>query len=387
MKRSRLPKFFLSSFTALLAVFGPARDVDAAPDTWVFFGCVGDEPGIYRSTLDSESGALGAPERIYEGQGISFLTISPTDSALYAVESDKSGGLATSFKLDSITGSLTKLNSQSIGSQGACHISITPDGATVVTADYGEGKVVSFPVKADGSLAPHDPASLMTHEGSSVNEKRQTQPHAHCVVPSPDGRFIYSADLGVDAIFIYRVSEPGNIVQPEGINAAPKIKNLGGGPRHFAFHPGGNFAYTNLELTSQITAYHVDKETGALTEKATVSTIPDGFSGKTSTSELLCHPSGRFIYCANRGHNSIAAFALNDEDGSLTPLGHEPCGGEIPRNFGITWDGGWIVTANQQSENAGVLKVDQETGKLTLLEGGGIDLPKPKCVRFLPIGH
>ena len=349
----------------------------AAPDTWVFFGCVSDDAGIYRSTLDSETGELSKPERIHAGFGMSFLAISPDGTKLYAVQSGKPEGKAVAFSLDAKSGAIKKLNEQSIGSRGACHISVTPDGKTVSTADYGSGCVASFAVNDDGSLKERDAQSFFKHEGSSVNEKRQKKPHAHCVVPSPDGRYVYSADLGADAVFVYRVDAPGKLTQREKV----KIKNLGGGPRHFAFHKDGKFAFTNLEMTSEITAFRVQPE-GKLEELATVSTLPSAHEGN-STSELLCHPSGNYFFCANRGHNSIASFRFGD--GKLTPLGHESCGGDVPRNFGISPKGNWIITANQKSKNVAVLKVDSETGKLQLMKDAGYDLPTPMCVRYLPM--
>ena len=365
---------------SLIFLFGILANIASAePDTWVYFGCVGSPPGIYRATLDSETGSLSAPERIVGGPKMSFLAFSPDKTKLYAVQAAKGKGLVSAFAVDAKSGDLKKLNQQSIGSRGACHVAVTPDGRTVTSADYGDGAVAAFAVAEDGALKPRAADSFFKHEGSSVNAQRQESSHAHCTMPSPDGKFIYVADLGVDAIFIYAVEEPGklSLVQPT------KIKNLGGGPRHLAFHPSGDFVFSNLELTSEITAFSVDKSSGELTELASVSTLPEPHEGN-STSELLCHPSQKFFYCANRGHNSIAGFAY-EGDGVLKPIGHASCGGEIPRNFGISPDGGWILTANQKSKNIGVLRVDVESGKLKLIEDGGVALPQPMCVRFLPM--
>ena len=378
----------LSLITALVAVFIESAVV-AAPDTWVFFGCIDKSaPGIYRATFDSSSGELGTTERVYEGNGMSFLAIAADGEHLYSVESvegsdGKPTGGVSFFSLDAKTGAIRQEGTSLIESRCACHLALTPDGKTLATADYGEGKVASFAVGSDGMLSAAK--AVITHEGSSIDKKRQMAPHAHCVIPSLDSRFFYSADLGTDSVYCHAVRADSSIA-PNAAFSGVKVKNLGGGPRHFAIHPNGKFAYTNLELTSQVTAFQLDGATGALTEDATVSTLPAGFSEKTSTSELLVHPSGKFLFCANHGHNSIATLSIDEATGALSSLKNEPCGGDIPRNFGITPDGGWIVTANQNSGNTAVLKLDQTSGQLTLTDAGA-ELPQPMCVRFLPIAE
>ncbi len=359
-----------------LAVCGSSA-VMAAPDTWVYFGCVGDAPGIYRSTLDSDTGLIRPAERIVEGNGISFLAFSSDGKRLYAVERVDGKGFASAFSVDATTGDLQRLNQQPIGTRGACHISVTPDGQTVATADYGDGAVAVFSVAEDGSLDAQQLATVFHHKGKSVKPDRQSKSHAHSVTPSLDSRFLYAADLGTDEIVVYALDDSGKVTETE----KRKVKNLGGGPRHLVMHPNGDFAYTNLEMTSQITAFARDRQTGRLTERDSISTLPEARPGN-STSELLCHPSGAFLFCANRGHDSIASFRL-EEDGSLSSCGHCPCGGEIPRNFGISPDGKWIVTANQKSKNAAVLRVNADSGVLELLPDSRLALPVPMCVRFL----
>jgi len=361
----------------VLGSFLACASVSAEPDTWAYFGCIGKQaPGIYVAPFDSETGTLGEARLLTETETIasSFLAIDPSGTRLYAVQKHAEGGGVGSYVINPSTGTLAAVNAVSIGSRGACHVCITPDGKTLATADYGEGKVASFSVGEDGSIS--EVVSLIQHEGSSVNERRQTGPHAHCVVPSPDGSLIVSADLGADKIFLYEVGA-GGAIKPHLQPSVPT--KPGGGPRHFAFHPTMPFAYTNLELTSEVTSF--DFAGGRLMEKNSVSTLPEPVEGN-STSEMLIHPSGKYLYVANRGHNSIAAFAIGAH-GDLSSIGHASCGGEIPRNFGIAPDGRHIVTCNQKSGNAGVVKVAQD-GSLTVTDQT-LPLPTPMCVRFVPM--
>ena len=218
------------------------------------------------------------------------------------------------------------------------------------------------------------------HTGSSVHPKRQKKAYAHSINTSPDGRFAFVADLGIDKIMIYRFDPTTGKLEPND----PPFTNTepGGGPRHFTFHPNGTFAYTNLELSNKVTAFTYDAEKGTLIETQTVSTLPEDYSLPNTTAEVITSPDGRFLYVSNRGHNSISIFSIDAETGKLTLLGRESVRGQIPRNFSIDPTGTFLVVANQKTSNVVVFKIDRKTG-LIEFAGSEIEVPNPICVRFL----
>jgi 6-phosphogluconolactonase len=220
------------------------------------------------------------------------------------------------------------------------------------------------------------------HTGSSVNPQRQKQPHAHSINLDPENRFAYVADLGIDKIMIYRFNAAeGSLTfnDPPSVDLAP-----GAGPRHFAIHPQGRFAYVINELTCTVTAFSRDRDRGGLTELQTISTLPAGVSVQPgySTAEIQVHPSGNFLYGSNRGHDSIVAYAIDGKSGRLTYLEHEPTGGSTPRNFGIDPTGTYLLAANQRSDSVVVFRIDARTGALTPT-GHKIDVGVPVSVKFV----
>ncbi|OYV80789.1 MAG: 6-phosphogluconolactonase, partial [Planctomycetia bacterium 21-64-5] len=248
----------------------------------------------------------------------------------------------------------------------------------VLAANYGGGSVCCLPIGGDGRLA--EASAFVQHHGKSTNPGRQEAPHAHSVNLDPANHFAFVADLGLDEVLVYRFnSDKGSLRANEP--PAAKVKP-GSGPRHFAFHPSGRFAYVINELSSTITAFGYDAAKGVLTEVQTIGTLPDGFKGENWTAEVQVHPSGKFVYGSNRGHNSIAAFAVDVQTGRLTPIGHESSGGKTPRNFGIDPSGSFLLAANQDSDNIAVLAIDTATGKLNST-GQEIKVSKPVCVKFV----
>jgi 6-phosphogluconolactonase len=240
-----------------------------------------------------------------------------------------------------------------------------------------------LPIAADGKLAPA--SSIVRHTGSSVDRARQEAPHPHSINLDPAGRFAFVADLGLDKVFVYRFDPAKGTLtanDPPSVSVAP-----GSGPRHFAFHPSGKFAYVINEMRSTVTAFNYDAQRGVLAVLATkapdtVSTLPADFKGENTTAEVQVHPSGKFLYGSNRGHDGIAIFAIDPASGSLTALGHESTGGRTPRNFGIDPDGMFLLAANQDSDTIHVFRIDQQTGKLAAT-GQSIDIPMPVCVKFV----
>ena len=338
--------------------------------------------GIYAYRLDMASGRLtevGVTEGI---KNPSFLAIHPSGNYLYAVSevSDSGGkpsGAVSAFALNRKSGELTPLNHQSSEGAGPCHVSVDRTGRVALVANYGSGSVASLPIKDDGSL--EKAASAIQHEGTGPDPSRQKGPHAHSINVSPDNRFAFAADLGLDKILIYQL-DPAKGTITSNDPAFAKTPPAGG-PRHFAFHPSGKFAYVCNEMKSSVTAFAYDAEKGSLTEIHTISTLPEEVKGN-STAEIQVHPSGKFVYCSNRGHNSLAIFAVDPDSGKLTAVGHQATLGKTPRNFGIDPTGTYILACNQGSDSIVVFRVDQTTGKLTQV-GEPVTTGTPVCVKFV----
>ena len=282
------------------------------------------------------------------------------------------------YSVDAESGVLSYINSQGAGGPGPCHVKLDATGRYILAANYHGGSVCVLPVEDDGSLGPA--SDFIQHEGSSVNPRRQDEAHAHSINPDPQNRFVYVPDLGQDRVVIYRMDMENGRLIPN--NPAYVEVNPGFGPRHLDFHPGGKWTYLINELGSAITAFEYDENTGGLSEFQTIATLPTGFSGSNTTADIHVHPSGKFVYGSNRGHDSIAMFAVDQDSGRLTPMGHCSTKGRTPRNFGIDPSGRFLLAANQNSDNIVSFSIDQETGHLTAM-GQEVNIPMPVCVRFL----
>ena len=385
MKSAFLAAMAIGCVASAALVAGSARA--AEKELWTYFGTYtnnGKSKGIYCYKLDLASGKLtsvGVTEGI---KNPSFLAIHPSGKYLYAVSEvndagGKPGGAISAFSLDHKTGELKPLNHQSSEGAGPCHVSVDKTGKVVLTANYGSGSIASLPIKSDGSL--EKAASAIQHEGSSVNPSRQAGPHAHSINVSLDNRFAVAADLGLDKLLVYKLDPAKGTLTA---NSPPHVETpKGGGPRHFAFHPSGRFAYNCNEILSSVTAYNYDAEKGSLTEIQTISTLPEEVE-RNSTAEIQVHPSGKFLYCSNRGHDSLAIFTIDEKTGKLTAAGHQKTLGRTPRNFGIDPTGAYVIACNQGTDNVAVFKVDQSSGKLTQV-GEPISVPMPVCVKFLAV--
>jgi mannose-6-phosphate isomerase-like protein (cupin superfamily) len=221
--------------------------------------------------------------------------------------------------------------------------------------------VATLPIAEDGRLQPA--GSVVQHEGSSVNPTRQKEPHAHSIVLDAANRFALAADLGIDKVMAYRFdSEHGKLLpnDPPFARCEP-----GSGPRHIAFHPGGKYVYVIEELSSTVAAFSYDADAGTLKPFQRIGTLPDSFTGRNSCADIHVHPSGRFLYGSNRGHDSIVSYAIDDRTGTLRLIGHEPTGGKTPRNFAIDPSGVFLLAANQDSDSIVSFRVDREAGALT----------------------
>jgi 6-phosphogluconolactonase len=342
----------------------------------------GASKGIYRLELDIEAGKLSAPHLAAKAVNPSFLAIHPNRRFLYAVGEinefgGKKSGAVNAFAINAKTGDLKLLNQQSSGGAGPCHVVVDAKGKNVLVANYGGGSAAVLPVKADGSL--EKATSIAQHHGSSVNKQRQEGPHAHSINLDRDNHFAFVADLGLDAIAIYRYDPvDGSLTSNDTQSASVKP---GSGPRHFAFHPSGNYAYVINELANTVTAFKYNANTGALTEFQSISTLPADFKGTSYTAEVQVHPSGRFVYASNRGHDSIAIFTVEQATGKLHVAGHQSYKIKTPRNFAIDPSGTYLVAASQDANLLVLFRINQESGQLTPA-GSEVDVPFPVCIRF-----
>ena len=343
----------------------------------------GDSRGIYRCRLDLGTGRLQSLELAAEAVNPSFLALPPSGRFLYAVGeigdfAGKKTGAVSAFRVEPKSGRLTALNQQPSRGTGPCHLMVDRTGRHVLVANYGSGSVACLPIRDDGRLG--EATSFVQHEGSSVNPRRQQGPHAHAVELDAANRFAFVADLGLDKILIYRLDADRGQLTP---NDPPWAETSpGAGPRHFAFHPNGRYAYVINELGNSVSAFAYDAVRGALREVQTLSTLPERFKGRNSCADLHISADGKFLYGSNRGHDSIAIFSIDASTGTLTAIGHESTRGKTPRNFGLDPSGSFLLAANQDTNNVVAFLVDRETGLLSPT-GHQTEVPAPVCVKWL----
>ena len=301
--------------------------------------------------LDVLAGKLGAPRLAAASPDSSFLAIHPSREFLYAVNESgaiqgrRDGGVSA-FAIDQTTGTLELLNQQLPAGSGPCHLVVDRQGQNVLVANYGSGSVGCLPIERDGRLRPA--TSVIQHKGQGADPGRQTGPHAHSINLDAANRYAFAADLGLDEVFIYAFNPAKGQLTPH----EPPFARVSpaSGPRHFAFHPEGRFGYLINEMADTVTAFAYDADAGTLNEMQTISTLPADFKGKSYTAEVQVHPTGKFLYGSNRGHDSIAIFAIDPTSGKLTLVGIEPTQGKNPRNFAIDPTGALLFAENHGFE-------------------------------------
>ena len=372
----------ISFFMTCLA----ATSVTAANQWHVYFGCYTSpqtgSKGIMLSKFDSNTGTLTEPTLAAETGSPSFLTIHPDGKHLYAVgegaKEGYKGGPVSAFSINQPDGALTMINQVDSGGPGPCHISLDATAKMAMVANYGGGSIASYQIKPDGSLGPA--ASFIQHQGSSANPARQKGPHAHSINRSPDNQYAFVCDLGLDKVFSYKMDPAAGTLTANGSANTP----AGAGPRHFAFHPGGKFAFVNNEMAMSVSTYAYAASSGSLSLLDTVSTLPPADQQKKglSTAETVAHPNGKFVYVSNRTHDTIAVFSCDPATGRLTLIQNAAAEGRIPRNFCLDPSSKWMIVAHQDSKSAAVFKVDPESGKLSFT-GSKVNVGGAVCVRFL----
>jgi len=348
-----------------------------------------DSKGIYAFRFDPKTEQLTALGLEAETQNPSFVALHPNGKFLYAVnetgdfhakggDPNKKTGAVSAFALDPASGKLTLLNQVASGGADPCYLAFDRSGKYLMVANYTGGTVAVFPVLEDGKLG--EASAIVQHMGKGPNAERQEGPHAHSINISPDNRFAVAADLGLDELISYRFDATKGLISAADshfVKVAP-----GAGPRHFTFHPNGKFAYVVSEIQSTVTAFGYDADGGNLKELQTVSILPKGFSGRNDAAEVRVHPSGKFLYASNRGHDSIAVFRIDEKKGTLTFVEDAPVLGKEPRNFAIDPPGRLMYVADQNSGKIVIFRINEKTGKLTAT-GQTLDVAAPVCVRFL----
>jgi 6-phosphogluconolactonase len=339
--------------------------------------------GIYAYRYDAATQEITSLGLAAETTNPSWVALHPNGRFLYAVnevqnyKGPNSGGVSA-FSIDRSTGKLTFLNE--VASRGAdpCYIIVDDSGKHVLVANYTGGNIATFPIAADGKLG--EASAFIQHTGHGLNPKRQEAAHAHSIDLSPDERFAFVDDLGLDELLVYKFDKSKGSLKP---NNPPFAKlDAGAGPRHFVLHPSGQFAYVVSEMASTVTAFSMQLKTGMLHRLQSISTLPDDFKGENDDAEIRIHPSGKFLYASNRGHDSITVFAVDPAKGTLTVVEHASTQGKTPRSFEIDPTGTLLFAENQESNNIVVFHIDEKTGKLTPT-GKVLEVGQPVCVKFL----
>lgn len=342
--------------------------------------------GIYVFRLDPETGGLTPVQVVPDIPNPSWVTLDPHRRFLYATsevatwQGQSNSGGVTAFAIAPATGQLTLLNDQpSMGAIPAGSL-VDPTGRYLLVDNYIGANFVVLPILADGRVAPATDVFPVT--GMGPNLARQEAPHPHDLKFDPAGQFVFGPDLGTDKVWAWRLDLASGELIPTALPAAQVAS--GSGPRHLAFHPSGRVAYVINELVSSITAFRYDGTRGTFTWLQTVSTLPPDFTGTSSTAEIVVHPSGRFVYGSNRGHDSIVIFAIDATSGKVELVGWEPTQGGFPRNFNIDPSGTLLLAANQNSDTIVPFHIHPQTGKLKPTRHV-THTPTPVCIAFGPV--
>jgi 6-phosphogluconolactonase len=333
----------------------------------------GESKGIYTFTLDTQESKINQIKVAAQADNPTYLNISKDNRFLFSVVKEGDSGGIAAFAVNSQTGELTPLNTQLLEGSSPCHVSVDSQTQIVFSANYHKGEVVSYLVN-NGTLT--SPISIIKHEGSGP-DPRQEKAHTHFAEMSPEGKFLAVCELGSDKLITYQVNENGELKEVTRLAVRP-----GSGPRHLTFHPNGLFAYIMTEFSSEVIALRYHAENGSFEEIQTISTIPEDFKENNQGSAIHISSDGLFVYAGNRGHNSIAVFEVENDTGKLELIERVSTEGDWPRDFSLDPSEKFLVASNQNTGNLVLYSRDAETGKLTLLQSD-VNVPDPVCVKFL----
>jgi len=338
--------------------------------------------GVHLAAFDSSSGSLRHLASFDAGVNPSFLALHPNGRVLYVVNETaahegRATGAVGAFAIDRDAGGLTRLDVQASGGAAPCHVATDHDGRSALVANYVGGSIALLPIAADGSLVPA--TQVVQHTGSGADPVRQATPHPHCITVDPSNRFALVTDLGTDRVLVYRLDVASGSLHH--LESAGAVLGTGAGPRHLVFHPELSLVFVANELDSTVTTLSFDGESGRLTPLRSHATLPEPWTGANYPAGLHVAPSGRTLYVSNRGHDSVAVFAIDGRTGTLTLEQVIPCGGAWPRSFTLDPTGRWLVVANQRSDSVVVFARDVGSGRLTQTSHE-LAVSRPACVRF-----
>jgi 6-phosphogluconolactonase len=351
----------------------------ASADSLVYIGTntKASSRGIYAFRFQSKSGKLQPLGLMALTSNPSFLAVHPDQRFLYAVNEDREGK-ASAFLIDPKSGKLTLINQASTKGAGPCHLQFDREGRYLAVANYAGGSVAVLPLRKDGGLG--EATAFVQHNGSSVHPQRQAGPHAHAVVFSPDNRYLLVADLGLDQILSYRFDAVNGTLAP----ANPKFTATtpGAGPRHLEFHPNGKILYAINELSSTVTTYQYDAQSGSLKELQTVSALPPAFAGQNTAAEIAINPAATMVYASDRGLDALALFNIDPGHFTLSALEYTPLLGRTPRHFALDPAGAFLIVANQDSDTLTVFRVHPRTGQIQPVRASIKGISQPTCIVF-----
>ncbi len=372
-------------FANLLAVaslgISTLATVSSAETRPVYFGTGGPgAEGIYRADFNTETGKLTAAELAHKISGPGFLALHPDGSRLYAVASQEKVGGVAAYRL-AANGALEFFHFEPTGDGGAAHVAVHPSGKFLLTAQYGGGSVSLLPLDGEGTPGS---ATVTGHEGGSgIVEGRQTSPHPHWCGYSPDGKFAFVPDLGLDGIVIYAIDpDKPAITRHAFAESVP-----GGGPRHMRFSNDGKFIYLLTELSLSVTVFSWDAATGKAERLSTTPALSEETKAAetfNSAAEILVHPAGPYIYSSNRGHDTVTVYQIGQGGAALEVIQIQPIRGAFPRNINLDPSGKWLLAAGADSNTVAVHAVAPDTGLLTYQRGSVINVPSPICILFGP---
>ena len=389
----RLFAFALLLAPLLFSSAGRSADKPAASHKYLVF--VGtyttktESRGIYAYEFDAGTGKLTPKGVAAETPDPSWVVVHPSGKFLYAANEAGKSSAVSAFAMDAKSGKLTLLNQLPSLGEDPCHLSLDKEGKYLFVANYSSGTIAVFPILADGRLGEHT-AMVKDWGATGPNKERQEGPHAHWIEAHGS---VYVADLGLDRVLVYNFDAatgtlaPSEPLPPNGIPTKRAHQPLsvtlspGTGPRHVAFDRHDFYWYVLGELQSTVTVFVPEAQRG-FAKIQQISTLPKGFAGRNDAAEIAVHPNGEFLYASNRGHDSIAIFAIDPGHGTLTPMGHVPTGGKEPRHFAIDPSGKYLLAENQFSNNIVVFKIDPATGRLTPT-GQVVEVPSPVNIAFL----
>jgi 6-phosphogluconolactonase len=357
-----------------------AASTASAQSVNVLFGThtAGAGKGFSISAFDEKTGALGKPEFVTEAPGPAYFIFAAGGTRLYTCNST---GFVSAYSVADGGRTLTLLNRVSSEGGDPSYVSLDRTGRYLFNANYQGGSIIAWALKPDGGIGQR--TAFIQHTGSGTDPQRQRQPYAHSIITDPTNRFVLTADLGLDKLFVYKFNAADGTLTPNDPPYASVAPGLGA--RHVVFHPNGRWVYLDTEMGSKIIFFHWDSKTGTLTQQQTISMLPEGSTAPSAAAEMRVSPDGRFVYGANRtatGDGDIVAFSVNKRTGELTAIQHIPSGGATPRNFDFDPTGRWMIVTNHGSNTAQIFRIDRNTGKLTAT-GPPVNVPYPFSPRFI----